>query len=197
MLPPASRWLPAAGLAIACVLVVTLTAQKRALQSELEASQLERERPYPGLSVPEFASRTLSGENVIIAGGMPGDRQILFVFDTACGYCKRTVPVWNRIAGTLRNIRGVAVYGISLNDEASTRRYVEKMKLTFPVLLFPDPRTARLFRAEVVPITAMVNSDGVLEHVRLGALDRAPSAVDSIIDAIRGVSRGGKFEGAK
>lgn len=71
--------------------------------------------------------------------------------------------------------------GLSLSPESSTRSYVEQFQLDFPVVVFPSERLAKLYRADVIPITALVDSDGVLRYVRIGTLDRSPEAVDSVL----------------
>ena len=76
-----------------------------------------------------------------------------------------------------------AVYGISLDPEAETRRYVLDHGLAFPVLCFPDPRLAKLYRAEGVPLTVVLDDQGEMVHVRLGAL-RDRGSIDSVVAAV-------------
>jgi peroxiredoxin len=133
-----------------------------------------------------FRATTLAGDSVTIGQMNPGGHQVLFVFNTTCGFCLETVPAWKTVFTEL-NAPGMpekAVYGISLDPEGQTRRYVLDHRLAFPVLCFPDPRLAKLYRAEGVPLTIVLDHQGEMVHVRMGVL-RDRGSIDSVIAAVR------------
>jgi len=136
--------------------------------------------------VPVFRSTTLAGDSVTIGETNLGGHQVLFVFNTTCGFCVETVPAWKTTFAEFNALGApeIAVYGISLDREAETRRYVVDHGLPFPVLRFPDPRLAKLYRAEGVPLTIVLDHNGEMVHARLGAL-RDRESVDSVVSAVR------------
>ena len=181
-----ARSVPTLVLAVSALLVVFLAIQNGALREEARTLRRRVALPYAGLTVPTFRAATLAGDSVVIGEGETGRRQVLLVFTTTCGFCLENLPAWKTIVAELGALHApeVAVYGISLDPEAETRRYVIEHELPFPVLEFPDPRTARLYRAKGVPITLVLDHEGTVLHARLGALgDRR--AIDSVITAVR------------
>ncbi len=178
-----------AALAASALLVVVLGLQNRTLREELSELRLRAERAYPGLTVPTFRAATLAGDSVTIGETLPGRRQLLLVFNTTCGFCRRTIPVWNRIASNLRDAASeVEVFGISTDGEMETREYASREGITFPVLRFPEAKLARLYRVVGVPLTLVVDHEGQVVYARGGSLER-PSAVDSIFQAAGGASK--------
>jgi len=173
-------------LAVAALLVVVVAFQNRTLREELRTLRRRAEGPYRGLVVPSFRAVTLAGDSVTIGEGAPGVRQVLFIFNTTCGFCRETLPYWRRIAHELRTEerREVEVYGISVDSEAETRRYVGEEGVSFPVLGFPEVKLVRLYRAEGVPRTLVLDHEGEVLYARAGSF-RSESVVDSIIAAAR------------
>ncbi len=179
------RAAPTTALLAAVALVVALAARSSAQRKEIERLRLRMRLPHAGLLVPSFRATTLEGDPVTIGEGPSGERQLLFVFDTRCPFCRATLPAWERIYREVRASHGAAaaVYGISLDPEEETRRYVADHGVGFPVLHFPSDRLRRLYRAEAVPLTLVVDHAGTVLYARLGQLaDQA--SVDSVLDAL-------------
>jgi len=180
------HWLLWTGLVTASGLVVVLTTQNRALHHEVNDLRLRQHTLHAGLFVPAFRTVTLAGDSVTVGQAFAGGYQVLFVFTTTCPYCLATLPAWERIAeaaGAEASTR-VQVLGISLDSATATGAYVTQHGLTFPVLTFPDDKTARLYRADAVPVTVVVDPDGRVILGRPGGLTDA--AVDSILAAVSG-----------
>lgn len=180
-----------AGLVAAAALVVVLGLQNRALREELSELRVQAERAYPGLAVPTFRAVTLAGDSVTIGKTSDGRRQLLFIFNTTCGFCRRTIPVWKGIASKLGGAASeVEIFGISTDGEAVTREYASREGVGFPVLRFPEAKLARLYRVVGVPLTLVVDHEGQVVYARGGSLER-PAAVDSIFQAAAGESETG------
>jgi peroxiredoxin len=176
-------------LLVAAALVVTLGLQKRSLSAEY-MELLQRERlPYEGLWVPTFQATTLTGEPVVIGRAEEGTRQVLFLFDTTCPFCRTSLPAWKNLSDRLASIGEpvVHVYGISLSPDAETRLYVEEQRLTFPVLRFPEEKLRLLYRANGVPQVIVLNHEGRVIHTRPGELEEG-AALDSVFAAAVRVS---------
>jgi peroxiredoxin len=122
----------------------------------------------------------LGDERVILAGG---HSQILFVFNTTCGYCVATLPQWDALWRRFRRHPAVHVLGVSLHDDSLTQGYVRQHAIPYPVVRFPDERLMRMYRAMGVPLTLLLDTVGTVRYVRAGALSEA--AVDSLLTEMR------------
>jgi peroxiredoxin len=168
-----------AALAVASILVVVLAMRVRALNRENADLIRYATHPYAGMFVPAFASSATDGGEVSVAS--PGRRrQVLFVFNHTCPYCRASIPAWSRIAAEAEAAlgRGAAV-GLSLDAPDTTRAYVAQHGLRYPVAVFPDRRTAALYRTRTVPVTMVVDSSGRVLLARIGELREGPAA-DSV-----------------
>jgi peroxiredoxin len=168
-------------LAVAAALVVALGMRVRALNRENDALFLRATRPYAGMYVPAFTTRSLDGGAVTVAS--PARRQVLFVFTTTCPFCRTSIPAWTRIgrAAEAAYGRGGAV-GLSLDGVDSTLAYVRAHGLAYPVARFPDARTRSLYRSRTVPVTLVVDSTGRVVFSRIGEV-REGMESDSVLAA--------------
>lgn len=136
--------------------------------------------PRPGLYVPSLDATTLEGTRVVL--GELGQRQVMFFFNRTCPYCRASLPGWNAIAARLGRDSGVRVYGIAFDSIRPAAAYAKDRNLRFPVVARPDPRMAGLYRVSRVPLVLVINEEGRMEYVRIGALE-AQSAIDSVVRA--------------
>jgi peroxiredoxin len=168
-----------AAMAAASLLVVVLGMRVRALNQENEELFRRVTRPYTGMYVPAFASPTTDGTSVSVAGPQRA-RQVLFVFNATCPYCRASIPAWTRIAADAEAAGGRgAAAGISLDPADSARAYASRNGLKYPVAVFPDRRTVSLYRTRTVPVTMVVDSTGRVLYTRIGELKEGPAA-DSV-----------------
>ena len=176
-----NQLLAPAALAVAAALVVVLGMRVRALNRDNEALFRRATRPYAGMYVPAFTTRSLDGGTVAV--GSPARRQVLFVFTVTCPYCRTSIPAWTRIgrAAEAAYGRGAAV-GLSLNGVDSTMTYTRTHGLAYPVARFPDMRTQSLYRSRTVPVTLVVDSAGRVVYSRVGEVSEGV-VIDSVLTA--------------
>jgi peroxiredoxin len=184
-----ARWFSPAALVAALVLVAVLASKNQSLQREVRRLRVQDKTPHAGVVVPAFRAATLNGDSVTVGEMSDGGRQVLFYFTSTCPYCIQTLPAWKTIASEVRTRdRDVAaVFGISLDSMDATTRYAAVHALPFPVLRFPDAKTAALYRAVGVPITVVLDHDGNVLYGRAGALTER-AAIDSVLAAVRQTS---------
>jgi peroxiredoxin len=141
--------------------------------------------PHAGFEVPAFSTSTLEGAPVTIgAAAAPATRQVLFVLRTTCPYCRATLPVWERIAGSLRRVSSprIELYGISLDSAEQTREYGLANHLSYPLLTFPERKLVSFYRAVATPQTLVLDGAGRVLYARTGPLENS-AVVDSIFRA--------------
>jgi peroxiredoxin len=176
-------------LVAALATVVVLIVQSRD-HRERYAQLYERAAyPHTGGFVPSFATHTLDSVPVTIGERQESGTQTLFVFNTACPYCKASVPAWNAIAAALDTtaVPG-AVFGISLDSAHLTRAYDEAHDLAFPVVHFPQRKLVALYRTRTVPLTMVLDQEGRILVAHIGVV-AGDSLVESIVKAARSAIR--------
>jgi len=185
--------LPSVALGLALLLVALLAGQGRALRREVRSLRAELGRvwldgrtPPVGLTVPSFRLATLAGDSATLGRSTGG--QVLFFFNTVCGFCRETLPHWHTIADSARRVSPpIGVFGITDEAEPRVRLYADQLGVTFDVALLPDSALPIHYRAELVPLTVVVSPTGTIVHARRGLL--SPVAVDSILHIAVSTSR--------
>ncbi len=168
-----------AAIAAAAILVVVLGLRVKKLTRQNEEMYRRLTRPTAGMYVPAFTAPGADGGAVSVGSPARG-RQVLFVFNRTCPYCRASIPTWSRIGAEAEaaNGRGAAV-GLSLDPPDSARAYAARHALRYPVAAFPDLRTVALYRTRAVPVTMVVDTAGRVLYARLGELTEGPAA-DSV-----------------
>ena len=172
-------------LAGAAALVVVMAQQHRNLSGAYEKLRLWATLPHAGFEVPAFSTTTLDGARVTIgAAAAPATRQVLFILRTTCPYCRATLPVWERIADSLRRVTTprIELYAISLDAAEATRAYGLANHLSYPVLTFPERKLVNLYRAVAAPETVVLDDGGRVLYAHTGLLDSA-AVLDSVFRA--------------
>jgi peroxiredoxin len=173
------RVLAPAALAVAATLVVVLALRVKSLERENEELFRRVTRPYAGMYVPAFSAAS-TGRSPVSVGSPARGRQVLFVFNSTCPYCRASIPAWTRLAAAAEAANGPgAAVGVSLDSPDSARAYATRHGLRYPVAAFPDRRMVALYRTRTVPVTMVVDSTGRVLLARIGELREGPAA-DSV-----------------
>ena len=93
------------------------------------------------------------------------------VWASWCGPCIEEMPELQRFA-TAQGPTGVQVVGIALDDEANVRDFLEKIPVSYPILIDaagPADAGVRLGNPRgVLPYSILVSADGRLLKQRIG-----------------------------
>ncbi len=186
MTPDAVRRVAARGAFLAAlVLVVVLAAQQRSLRAQYADLARRFREPSAGMYVPTFRASTLAGDSLTVGRSAAGGREVLIAFTTECPYCRASVPLWQRLAAAVDTIHApVRLVGISLSAADSTRAYVAEHAFHFPVVRFPEAKLKYLYRMQVVPVTAVLDSAGRVLYAHVGAVTDT-AIQDSVLAAVR------------
>ena len=181
----AGPWILAVLLIAASALVLLLSRRLHDLSADYNKLRLLSTLPHAGTVVPTFRAATLSGDSITV-GEAPDSaaRQVLFVFNTTCPYCRAIIPLWHRMTDSLGRLERVQVLAISLDPADATERYVAGHALRYPVLTFPQAKLERLYRAAAVPQTVVLDWAGTVLYAKTGTLD--PASLDSVYVAVTG-----------
>jgi len=137
--------------------------------------------PVVGAPAPDFVLTALDGQPVRLSD-LKGQVVLLNFWATWCGPCEAEMPAIQDRYTTFKG-QGLVVLGINQDEEAETvRAFVERLGLSFTILLDPGAVVGELYRARGLPMTFIVDRDGqiVIQKVGYmsdGQLDRYLSQV--------------------
>ena len=137
------------------------------------------EAPRVGHLAPDFLLPTLDGREVRLSD-YRGHVVFLNFWATWCGPCKVEMPAMERLYREFRP-NGFAVLAVSTDDEgaAVTRPFRDALGLSFTIAHDPDMIVGHLFGVRALPVTFLVNREGVITHQVFGARDWGDSEARS------------------
>lgn len=151
---------------------------QRALQEVLSASAPEPPADLPvaerGQVVPGFSVPALDGAPVAVPGAYAGRPVLVNVWASWCGPCIKEMPELDRYARS-QGANGAQVVGIALDEADAVRAFLERIPVSYPVLLdTPGPRDAgvRLGNPKgVLPYTVLLDADGRMLKQKIGPFE--------------------------
>ena len=159
------------------LLALTLTAcdadpESRAIGTqETPADFAPTEAPRVGHLAPDFLLPTLDGREIHLSD-YRGHVVFLNFWATWCGPCKVEMPAMEKLYRAFRP-NGFAVVAVSSDPEgvAVTRPYRDALGLSFTIAHDPDMHVGRVYGVHSLPVTFLVNREGVITHQIFGARD--------------------------
>ncbi len=129
--------------------------------STLAASSLE------GQAAPDFVLRSATGENLRLSE-YRGDVVLINFWATWCGPCRQEMPLLDDLYGRYQRV-GFNLLGINI-DEDSRRamQMVQELGVNFPVLFDENKEVSKLYEVEAMPVTILVDREGIVRHVHHG-----------------------------
>jgi peroxiredoxin len=134
-----------------------------------------------GDEAPNFQLRDLAG-NVMSLSQFRGKVVLLNFWATWCGPCRVEMPAMEQLYRTFSR-REFEILAVSTDAQgvAVTRPFQRAMGFTFPVLHDEEYRVGLIYGARSLPLTFMVDRQGVIRKKIFGARDwDSPEARDLI-----------------
>lgn len=155
--------------------------------SETESSQfgkrsaLERGVVQVGDEAPHFALRDLTGK-VMSLSQSKGKVVLLNFWATWCGPCRIEMPAMEQLYRTFPR-RDFEILAVSTDAQgaAVTRLFQQRMGVTFPILHDSDFRIGLVYGARTLPITFMLDRQGIVRQKIFGARDWASPEARELI----------------
>lgn len=135
-----------------------------------EWSQKERYRPaMPGYAAPEFTALDFEGKGKHLSE-YQGKVVFLNIWATWCPPCKEEMPSMEYLYNSLKgpNFEMLAV-SIDREGISVVKPFVEKLNLSFPVLLDTKGKIAELYKITGVPETFIIDGRGIIAEKVIGA----------------------------
>ena len=130
-----------------------------------------------GELAPDFQLRDLN-DRLVTLSGLRGKVVLLNFWATWCGPCRVEMPAMEQLYQTFSR-KDLEILAVSTDAQgvAITRPFQQENHLTFPILHDVDFRVGLTYGARSLPMTFMVDRQGIIRHQIFGARDwGAPEA---------------------
>jgi thiol-disulfide isomerase/thioredoxin len=124
--------------------------------SGLPLLSADRGDAFVGRPAPDFTLKDLGGHDVQLTS-LKGKVVVLDFWATWCGPCRLEIPIIERLYKQYGK-KGVAVLGVNEQESGDiVRKYVERNKISYPVLLTSDDTEAKT-RPSVVSTSGLIST---------------------------------------
>lgn len=172
------------GLALASLLTGGLEAQEPFDPSPI-LSQYGIRPVSPPSQASDFTLPTLEGASVSLSS-YAGNWVILTFFATWCGPCVSEMPTMQQLFEVMGEA-GLTVVGVSIDSELSpVLAFRDRLGLRFPLLWDGSGAAARVYRADSIPLSYLIDPLGRIVGVSRGARDW--SALSGLMDSLMAAS---------
>jgi len=126
-------------------------------------SQVERK-------APSFCLKTLDGNQVIL-NDFKGKPILLKFWATWCPSCLEELPMMEKFSEGRNNQLVILMAAIDGEKERKVQRLIKEKKITLPVLLDPKAKTARAYGVSFIPVSFLINREGLIVGTVVGERD--------------------------
>lgn len=120
--------------------------------------------PAPGQAAPDFVLRALDAGNVRISE-FRGEVVVVNFWAAWCGPCQQELPRLDQIYRRYQQA-GLVVLAVNLDDDVERAQDISRrLSLSFPMLFDPAKDTGRLYQVDSMPMTLLIDREGVVRHV--------------------------------
>ena len=140
---------------------------------------------------PAFRLRTFPGEGHASLEDFKHQLVVLNFWATWCTPCMIEMPALEALWQEYRS-RRLVVLGVSVDrgaPRALLEPYIEHLRLTFPILLDPDLKTAGAWRVTGLPATFIVRPGGEVAGMAVGARDWNSAEMRALLETLLPVVR--------
>lgn len=164
-------------------LVVAVAALGQAAAPEL-LPVAERHVVKLGEPAPNFQLRDMNGHPVALAD-LRGKVVLLNFWATWCGPCRVEMPAMEELYQAFSR-KDFEILAVSTDAQgvAVTRPFQQENHLTFPILHDADYRVGLTYGARSLPMTFMVDRQGIVRHQIFGARDWGAAEAHQLVQML-------------
>lgn len=125
--------------------------------------------PQKGFYAPEFRLNTLNGTSVALTD-FHGKVVLLNLWATWCPPCQQEMPTIEKLYEEYKD-QGFVVLGVNATSQDNLPDlppFIEKNKISFPVLLDSNNEVSSLYLLRSLPTSFFIGRDGVIKEVVVG-----------------------------
>ena len=138
-----------------------------------------------GQAAPDFALKSSTGENLRLSE-YRGDVVMVNFWATWCGPCRQEMPLLDDLYTKYGRV-GFTLLGVNIDDDSRrAMKMIEELSVSFPVLFDESKSVSKLYEVEAMPVTVLVDKEGIVRHVHHGY---KPGYEDKYLTEIRALLR--------
>ena len=144
-------------------------------------------RPDEGHFAPDFALRTLEGKTVQLSE-FRGKKVVLINFwATWCPPCRLEMPTMQQIYSEYK-AKAFEVLAVNIEPDAKQeiRDFMKELRLIFPIALDPDMKVTSKFRVIGLPVSVLIDRQGIIRAKDIGYHDWANKASRTLVESLLG-----------
>ena len=125
--------------------------------------------PQKGFLAPDFEAETPTGEAISLSG-FRGSPVILNLWASWCPPCREEMPALERVYADYKE-DGLVIIGLHMTAQDSRQAaidFIDQNQLSFQFLLDTTGEVSRKYRAQALPTTFFIGSDGVIRDMIVG-----------------------------
>ncbi|MEL7537404.1 MAG: TlpA disulfide reductase family protein [Pseudomonadota bacterium] len=146
----------------------------------IAAADIADERTAPNFTLESFSGETLSLDS------FRGDVVMINFWATWCGPCREEMPILDELYSRYQRA-GFQLLGVNIDDEPQRAKdMIAELGVSFPVLFDSSKEVSELYAVQAMPVSVMVDRDGVIRYVHHGY---KPGYEDKYLDQIRELIR--------
>ncbi|MDD5605679.1 MAG: TlpA disulfide reductase family protein [Dehalococcoidales bacterium] len=140
------------------------------LLSALPLASCQQASISAGKPAPDFELLGLDGETVSLSS-LQGRPVMLNFWALSCPYCLAEMPYIEQAWNTYNNEESkLAVLTINVRDSSSAiSSFLEYGQYSFTVLRDTGARVANMYSVDGIPVTVLIDKDGIIQDVVIGA----------------------------
>src|SRR3989338_233281 len=121
-----------------------------------------------GKTAPDFELETLEGKKAKLSD-YRGKKVILNFWASWCPPCREEMPEFQRIYSENRD--KLVVVGVNLQESReNAEAFIEKLSITFPILLDPNSQVKDMYNVFTQPVTYFIDESGKIVDKKFGSL---------------------------
>ena len=122
-----------------------------------------------GSTLPPVTLSGIDGTSVRIPESLKGKVVILHFWQIGCSSCKLDMPAMDLLYSNYRR-KGLGVLAVNIGQKKETvKAFAAELGVSYPILIDPDEKSARLFGVTDVPRTYVIDRSGVVRYKILGS----------------------------